>query len=67
MAIQNMGYGRNAAIRALKANKDNLEAACNWIFQHADENLDAPLEEENAGGPEVNQGDMFQVMEMGFE
>jgi hypothetical protein len=32
-----------------------------------DENLDAPLEEENAGGPEVNQGDMFQVMEMGFE
>jgi uncharacterized UBP type Zn finger protein len=32
MAIQNMGYGRNAAIRALKANKDNLEAACNWIF-----------------------------------
>ena len=40
-----MGYSRNACIRALKKNHDNVEAALNWIFENMDQNLDAPLEE----------------------
>ena len=42
--LQSMGYSRNACIRALIATKDNAEAACNWIFENMDKNLDAPLE-----------------------
>jgi len=41
-----MSYSRNASIRALKATKDNIEAAINWIMDNFDNNIDAPLEEE---------------------
>ena len=46
--LQSMGYSRNACIRALIATKDNPEAACNWIFENMDKNLDAPLEEDKS-------------------
>lgn len=38
-----MGNHRNAAIRALIATNDNLEAACNWIFENYDKDLTAPI------------------------
>lgn len=41
-----MGNHRNASIRALIATNDNLENACNWIFENYDKDLTAPIEEE---------------------
>jgi uncharacterized UBP type Zn finger protein len=42
--LQGMDYPKNASIRALKATKDNIEAAINWIMDNFDKNIDAPLE-----------------------
>lgn len=39
----NMGQSRNAAIRALLANNGNPEAACNWIFENMEIDLNAPI------------------------
>lgn len=39
-----MGHHQNACIRALIATNDNLEAACNWIFENFDKDLTAPVE-----------------------
>lgn len=41
------GNERNAAIRALIANNDNVEAAMNWIFDNQDQDLSAPIKEDN--------------------
>jgi len=38
-----MGNDRNASIRALIANGDNAEAACNWIFENLDKDLSRPI------------------------
>ena len=65
--LQSMGYSRNACIRALIATKDNAEAACNWIFENMDKNLDAPLEEKESPSVKVDAMALAQVMEMGFE
>lgn len=32
-----MGFSRNAAIRALSKNQDNVELACGWIYEHLDD------------------------------
>jgi uncharacterized UBP type Zn finger protein len=29
-----MGFSRNAAIRALSNNLDNVETACAWLYEH---------------------------------
>jgi uncharacterized UBP type Zn finger protein len=67
--LQGMGYSKNASIRALKATKDNIEAAINWIMDNFDNNIDAPLEEENASneGPKVDENSILQILEMGFD
>lgn len=39
-----MGHHKNACIRALLATNDNLEAACNWIFENLDKDLTTPVE-----------------------
>jgi uncharacterized UBP type Zn finger protein len=68
--LEGMGYSRNASIRALKATKDNIEAAINWIMDNFDNNIDAPLEEEksnNQSGPEVDENSILQIQEMGFD
>ena len=39
-----MGNHKNASIRALIATNDNLEAACNWIFENYDKDLTGPVE-----------------------
>jgi uncharacterized UBP type Zn finger protein len=44
--LVDMGNHRNASIRALIATNDNLENACNWIFENYDKDLTAPIEEE---------------------
>ena len=66
--LQLMGFGntRNASIRALIENNGNVEAACNWIFENMDKDLNAPIEEESEEAS-VDQGAVAQVMEMGFE
>jgi|JI8StandDraft_1071087.scaffolds.fasta_scaffold1337102_1 uncharacterized UBP type Zn finger protein len=38
-----MGNNRNASIRALIATNNNLEAACNWIFENYNQDLSAPI------------------------
>ncbi|KAL1137925.1 hypothetical protein AAG570_009620 [Ranatra chinensis] len=43
--IMAMGFGRDQAIRALKATDNNVERAADWIFSHAVE-LDQPEESE---------------------
>lgn len=67
--LQGMGYSKNASIRALKATKDNIEAAINWIMDNFDNNIDAPLEEEKASneGPKVDENSILQILEMGFD
>lgn len=63
-----MGYTRNAAIRALTAQKDNAEAAIMWIMENMDNpSLNDPIEEESSSGPSVDAGALAQVIEMGFE
>lgn len=43
-----MGNHRNACIRALIATNDNLEAACNWIFENMElQDLTAPIQEDD--------------------
>ena len=62
--LEGMGYSRNASIRALKATKDNIEAAINWIMDNFDNNIDAPLEEEkssNQSGPKVDENSILQI------
>ena len=62
------GNTRNASIRALIENNGNVEAACNWIFENMDKDLNAPIEEDKEeGGVAVDQEAVAQVMEMGFE
>lgn len=41
--LVDMGNNRNAAIRALLATNDNLQAACNWIFENFDKDLSVPI------------------------
>ena len=66
--ITDMGYTRNAAIRALIAQKDNLEGAIMWIMENMDSpTLNDPIEEEQSSGPNVDPGALAQVIEMGFE
>ena len=67
--LQGMGYSKNASIRALKATKDNIEAAINWIMDNFDNNIDAPLEEEKASNeePKVDENSILQILEMGFD
>jgi uncharacterized UBP type Zn finger protein len=67
--LQGMGYSKNASIRALKATKDNIEAAINWIMDNFDNNIDAPLEEEKGSndGPKVDENSILQIQEMGFD
>jgi uncharacterized UBP type Zn finger protein len=39
-----MGFTANAAKRALIKNKDNLEAATNWIMENmGDDSINAPI------------------------
>lgn len=68
--IVEMGQTRNAAIRALMANQGNPEAALNWIFENmdrADLNDPIPDDDEEESDPNIKQGDIQQVMEMGFD
>ena len=68
--LEGMGYSRNASIRALKATKDNIEAAINWIMDNFDNNIDAQLEKEksnNQSGPKVDENSILQIQEMGFD
>jgi uncharacterized UBP type Zn finger protein len=38
-----MGNDRNSSIRALIATSNNLEAACNWIFENYDKDISGPI------------------------
>ena len=53
-----MGQTKNAAIRALMANNNNVEVALNWIFENMDlPNLNDPIpdDDDEAGDVKINQ------------
>lgn len=64
-----MGNHKNASIRALIATNDNLEAACNWLFENGDKDLTGPIEEDDGGESDVkvDNAAVEQVMELGFD
>lgn len=56
--IMQMGQTKNAAIRALMANNNNVEVALNWIFENMDlPNLNDPIpdDDDEAGDVKINQ------------
>jgi ubiquitin carboxyl-terminal hydrolase 5/13 len=66
--LTDMGFSRNAAMRALSATQNNVEAACGWIYEHIDDkDLNDPLPKKSAkaaqGPPEHL---IAQVTDMGF-
>lgn len=63
-----MGNHKNASIRALIATNDNLEAACNWIFENYDKDLTGPIEQEGEASSnlDVDPDTIQQITELGF-
>lgn len=61
-----MGFSRNAAIRALTNNQDNVENASLWIYEHledADINSPLPKKEKQAQAPPDL---VSQIMDFGY-
>lgn len=59
-----MGFGENRSIRALTQYKNDVERACNWLFEKMDDTtLDAPIEQPKTESQQKQNKDIFVSQE----
>lgn len=64
--ICEMGFSKNAAIRALSNNQDNVGNASNWLYEHLeDTDLNEPFTKPNSQH-KVPQELILQLQDFGY-
>jgi ubiquitin carboxyl-terminal hydrolase 5/13 len=67
-SVTELGFSRNAAIRALSKNQNNVEVACGWLYEHLDDaDLNDPVQPKTKTKQTGPPKDLIdQVTSMGF-